>query len=582
MAARARASRAPAPPAAVPGAATRAWWPPLLVALVALSTYANSLDNGFVWDDPVIIERQLVVFDSVAAVLSPPRDIPQFSPDYYRPVTIATYLIDRAAGGERPFAFHLSVVVAHAVTAALLWALAAQLLGGRPGAAAGALCAGLLFAVHPIHSESVAWAAGRSDVLATAFLLAVLLVLGIEPPSGRRGLLGGLAALGALGAKEAGVALYPLQILRDLLIDRRRRSPADWLRRYGGIAGAGVLYVLLRRSALGEVVGTAPGGGAVSRSPLDVLAAAAAYVAELLWPWPLNAYIDEVPVSVFTIAAGAAFAAGLVAAAWRWRRRRDGLPLFALAWTALTLVPSLAILWKIPDAPLAERYLYLPSAGFCLLAGVLAARLAGRVPRPIGLAFGLATLITLGLGTAARNRVWHDDVALWEDTESKSQASGMAARNLGAAYQKAGRADEARAAFARALARRNDALGLQTIHNNLGTLAMMDGDYAGAQRAYEQALAAAPDQPDPLFNLGLAILHGGGATADAARRALPYLERARAANPHDADIEAGLGQILLILDEPRRACDHLRRARALRPSPHTAAGIRTLMQSCPD
>ncbi len=255
-----------------------------------------------------------------------------------------------------------------------------------------------------------------------------------------------------------------------------------------------------------------------------------------------------------------------------------------MSWIGLTLVPSLAILWKIPDAPLAERYLYLPSAGFCLLVGALAgrgwARLATPSARRAAAAVG-ATIVLAGAGAAAlRSRVWHDDIALWEDTEAKSQVSGMAARNLGTAYQQAGRAAEARAAFARALERRNDARGLQTIHNNLGTLAMMEGDFPAAQRAYEQALVSAPDASDTLFNLALAVLHGGGTTPEAARSALPKLQRALALNPHDADIEAALGQVYLILDDEPQACAHLHRAEQLRPSPRTADGIRQMLTQC--
>src|SRR6185503_5176305 len=100
-------------------------------------------------------------------------------------------------------------------------------------------------------------------------------------------------------------------------------------------------------------------------------------------------------------------------------RRGDGLPLFAVAWIALTLVPSLAILWKIPDAPLAERYLYLPSAGFCLLIGDLAARgwsrLATPTARRAAAALGAVILLVAAVAAAARSRVWHDDIALWED-----------------------------------------------------------------------------------------------------------------------------------------------------------------------
>ncbi|MEO8603015.1 MAG: tetratricopeptide repeat protein [bacterium] len=609
---RPRATPARATPAR-PIAAARprrpTWLGGLVVALAALAAYANSLGNGFVWDDPIIVSRQLVVFRTLGDVLAPPRDIPQFSPDYYRPLTIATYLIDRAVGGERPFAFHLSVVLTHALASLLVWALAAQLLASAAtpaatvrmprsaaaeldhqspmsfsasGADPAAWLAGLLFALHPVHTESVAWAAGRSDVLATMGLLAALVAHGRWPWSWRGAGLSGLAGFGALGAKEAGVALYPLLLLRDVVVAGVRRPLVDWLRGYTGVGVAGVIYLLLRRHALGEVVGTASRATSVSRAPLEIAAAVGAYLRELLWPWPLNAYVDAIPGGPLPAVLVVAYLSGLGLSAWRWWRRRDGLPLFCLLWVGLTLVPSLAILWKIPDAPLAERYLYLPSVGFCLLVGDLGGR-AWRGARRPAVRTGLLTaaalvLLFAGGATVARNPVWHDDLALWSDTEAKSQVSGMAARNLGTAYQQIGRPDEARAAFARALARRNDARGLQTIHNNLGTMAMMDGDFAAAQRSYEQALAGAPDASDTLFNLGLAILQGGGATPDAARRALPSLERAGVLNPHDADIETGLGQAYLILGERDRAIEHLRRALELNPSAHTAQGARTLLQ----
>jgi len=584
-------TRQPAPPPIAIDRVRRSapWWGGLVVAALALSVYANSLGNGFVWDDPIIISRQLVVFRSLGDVLVPPRDIPQFSPDYYRPLTIATYLFDRAAGGEAPFAFHLSVVLMHALTAVLVWALAAQLLAQdttsdaarRADVGIGALAAGAVFAVHPIHTESVAWAAGRSDVLATAGVLAALVAHGRWPWSWRGSLISGGAAAAALGAKEAGVALYPLLILRDGLVDRARRPLRDWLRAYAGVAAAAAVYLLLRHMALGELVGTAPHPAPTTRLPSELVAAVGAYVGALLWPWPLNAYIDHIPTGPQPLALGLAFGLALGIAAWRWTQH-DRLPLFALAWIGLTLVPSLAILWKIPDAPLAERYLYLPSVGFCLLCGNLAARAwaaARGATARVALAGAAAALVSLaGLATVLRNPVWHDDVAFWTDTEATSQESGMAARNLGTAYQQAGRTAEARAAFARALTRRNDARGLQTIYNNLGTIAMMEGDYPAAQRAYEQALAPLPNAPDTLFNLGLAVLQGGGATPEAARRALPYYERARAMNPHDADIETALGQVYLLVGEPDRAVQHLRQALLLNPSPHTAQGAHALLR----
>lgn len=557
-----------------------AWLIAAASALAALLAYANSLANGFVWDDPIIVHRQLVVFDGIRAVLTPPRDIPQFSPDYYRPVTIASFLLDRAIAGESPLMFHLSTLLAHAAVSLLVAMLAVQLLGSAPGAPFGAALAGLAFALHPIHAESVAWIAGRSDVLATAGVLVALIGTGRTRPSWGGAALSGAGAALALGAKETGVALYPLVLARDLLAGPGLRA-GHYLRRYAGIAVAGALYAALRFRALGELVGSAPGTPAVDRTPAEVVAAIGVYIGKLLLPVAQNAYIDHIPVTAAALVTAALFAAGLALAAWRFHTRGEGVPLFALLWIALTLAPSLAIMWKIPDAPLAERYLYAPSVGFCLLLGNLGARVWGRATAPPARAIvtaGAALLLAAAaFATVRRNPVWRDDIALWEDTDAKSRVSGMAARNLATAYQQAGRSADARAAFARALTRRNDARGLQTIHNNLGTLALLDGDHAGARREYEAALAAAPNAADTLFNLGLLELQAGGSTPDAARRAVPYLERARQLNPHDADCEAALGQTYLILGEPERARRHLQRALALQPSERTAAAIRQLL-----
>jgi hypothetical protein len=595
---------------------------PLVVGVAALLAYANSLGNGFVWDDPIILTRQLVVFRGVGEVLAPPRDIPQFSPDYYRPLTIASYLLDRRLGGGGPFAFHLSVVLAHAATSMLVCVLALQLLAAaRPAAAIGAVTAGLLFALHPIHTESVAWAAGRSDVLATGFLVAALVGQDWARRSWRGSVVTGLCAAAALGAKETAVALYPLMLLCEILVPPRARvTRVDRLRGWAGPLLAGAVYLLLRRNALGEFVGSAPDAlPARQRSVLDLIGALGMYVGRLLWPVQLNAYIDGIDRGPLSLGLAALLIAGCAAAARLWWRgagrvhgaegprvragggsgaktnhqsRSDprtrgpvdpsttGLPLFALAWLVLTLGPSLAILWKIPDAPVAERYLYLPSVGVCLLAGDLVARLWSVAPsRAVRLTIGgavAAILLAAAVGTVRRNPVWHDDIALWEDTEPKSQLSGMAARSIGTAYQQAGRVAEARAAFERALSRRNSPRGLQTIYNNLGTLAMYDRDYAAAQRHYEAALAANPS-PDTMFNLGLAIVHGGGRTPQAAQAALAHYQRAKAANPHDPDIEAAIADAYQILGEHDRAAQHARRALELGAQGQTADSLRAML-----
>jgi protein O-mannosyl-transferase len=581
------------------------------VGILAAAAYANSLANGFVWDDQIILDRQLVAFRSLGDVLLPPAGIPQFSPDYYRPVVIASYLLDRTLGGREPFAYHCSLVVAHAAATVLVFMLALCLFGQRKGAMFGAMGAGALFAVHPVHTESVAWVAGRSDVLATVFTLAALLVHGefanpdTRPEPGRRerrpqpkpqlslrpwaeltrSLATGVFAFLAMGSKETATIVFPLLLLHDCLVGRPNRG-VRWqmpgvLVRYVGPVAAGVAYLLLRRAALGEFVGHAPGDPGLERSAADALGALALYGGRLLVPLQLNAYIDRVPTDWVTLCITAVSLVAVVGTGIALYRRNENLPVFLLAWVVLALLPSLAIVWKIPEAPVAERYLYLPSAGYCLLLGWLAMRVwaSQRVPQ----ARVVATLVVAGLVlvglvvTVDRNRVWRDNLSLWSDAASKSHLSGMPLRSLAAELQRRGRFEEARRHFEDALNKKNSRAGRQIILNNLGTLAMQRAEYGVAERFYRQALEVEGNSPDAIFNLGLAIFERGGRTPDAAEEALVFYRRAAALSPHDADIEAALGQALSIMGEREEAVQHMRRALELGVRGETAASIRVYL-----
>lgn len=553
-----------------------------LPALLAAAVYANAIGNGFVWDDPIVLKRQLVVFHSVADVLFPPRGIPQFSPDYYRPLTIASLLLDRAVGGEQPFAYHLTVVVAHVLATAILAWFALSLFGADAVGRAGALAAAAVFAVHPVHTESVAWIAGRSDVLATMGVLGAVVAHRGGPWSWRRTAATGLLVLGALSAKETAVTALPLLVLGDLLLAPRALSTPGLLRRYAGPAVAVAVYGGLRLTALTGVTAEAPDPMLAERSAGDVLGALAVYGGRLVAPVELNAFIDSVPSTPIALG-GTAVALVVVCGslfwAWRWGRR---LPLYLGLWVGLTLVPSLAIIWKIPEAPMAERYLYLPSVGWCLCVGyVFAVALRRCASGPARWAVVTLAIVVVAAGAVAtwrRNGVWRDNVAFWRDGAEKSRRFGTAWRNLGAAYLEAGRLDEARGALETALQRRNSRTGLETIYSNLGTLALQRRDYGAAVQSYQRALEAHPEAPDVLFNLGLATLWAGGGTVEAAGRALPFYERAERRSPHDADIQAAIGQVFVVTGDPARAIVHLRRALELHPREETAASIRVQLK----
>lgn len=551
------------------------------VALLALLVYANALANGLVWDDRIVLTRQLLAFRSIHDLIFPPRNIPQFSPDYYRPLTTLSYLIDRAIGGASPFVFHLSVLLYHVIATYLVFRLGLVLFSRTALSVSAAGLAAALFAVHPIHSESVAWGAGRSDVLACCFSLAAALAYLHTPWTRmRRATVAAGFALAAVLAKETAIALFVILPASDLMLGRQAapiaRAGGRAVRRrqhdrtppqssrvlpYVPLAAALFVYAALRRVALGSMLGSA--SAASTDTARRLLAAVGLYAFKLLLPLRQCAYISDLPMHPLALlAAGALLAAVAVAGLMTWRHG-ERLATFLLLWLCLTLAPSLAIVVKIPAAPVAERYLYLPSVALCLLCGYGAARLLRGVDSASARAAALVALaVVLGSGAVAtvrRNAVWHDNLHLWQDTAMKNTTDGLPVRSLAVAHLERGDSVQAVEYFQLALQRRNDPLGRFTIFNNLGSLAMREKQVEEAERHYNTALGIDPQAPDCLFNLGLIALtravdaegtHGASWKHVQAQRARELFERAVQLSPLDPDIHVALGQTLTALGEP--------------------------------
>jgi tetratricopeptide (TPR) repeat protein len=579
----------------------------LAAAVVGLAAvvYANALGNGLVWDDPIVLTRQLQAFTTWHDVFFPPHDIPQFSPDYYRPLTTMSYLVDRAIGGSGPFIFHLSVFLGHVLATWLVFRLGLALFRDADVGLATAAFGAALFAVHPIHTESVAWGAGRSDVLACVFGTAgALTYLEDHWAPLRRALLAAVLLLAAALAKEAAVPLFFLVPASPLILAsprpppanrprRKRRRPADAaatppLLASVPFAAALLLYVLLRSTALHSILG--PSQPLDAEAVATVLGGLALYIGKLMMPVAQCAYISDVPHTPVTlVGVGIGLAAVVGAGVVAWRRGSRQL-VWLLLWTGLTLAPSLAIPLKLPAVPVAERYLYVPSVGFCLLVGYGAALAScAVVRRPLRItlaAAGTVTLVVAAVATMHRNGVWHDNLSLWRDTAAKNTTDGLPLRSLATAYLNLGDHANATEYFERALQRRNDPHGLLVIHNNLGSLALQEHKVDEAEGHYETALRIDPNSPDALFNLGLIALTRAirerdagdtAATREQATLGRGRFERALQLNPRDPDTHVALGQVLALLDDPAAARRHYDEALRLGPAPDTERSIRRLL-----
>ena len=231
--------------------------PLLLVLAVALATFVRALGNGFVWDDKLILSKQLSAFPTLGHVFFPPANIPQYSPFYYRPMVVLTYLVDRTLGGGSPVPFHATPILLHALVSCLALLLFRRLLG--PNATVAAIVGALAFAVHPVHTEVAAWMAGRGDAIAAVGVLVALLSWGRWLDT--RGLGRGWRPAPAGSCSDCSARRQRSSVHRSAAAlpwvwprqGRRRMAKLPLL--WGAILVAVVLYVVLRASGPGFAPG---------------------------------------------------------------------------------------------------------------------------------------------------------------------------------------------------------------------------------------------------------------------------------------------------------------------------------------
>jgi len=478
----------------------------LVVGVAALATYIMTVGYDFAFDDYAVIPVgwQFGTVGAREVVHAPVRADTVVLP-YFRPAVALSYWLDGYLWHGNPGGFHLTNLLLHATVSVLVLAIARRLLPAGPGP----LVAGLLFAVHPIHVEAVAWIQGRVDLLSAAGVLVALVVgLAGEERAGKRKLLYWAASATvfffALLAKEVAVVM-PL-LLAVVLVGQPDRGRWSRLRDNGvlfAILGMTfVLYLGLRTAALGTTALGLAGGPPLADRVLLALRVIPVYVHLLVWPVSLNPKHAVAPPSGFldgAVLLGAALVMLAGAIGVVLGRRVPGIG-SGLAWLALAWLP-MSNLVPIAAFVVAERYLYLPSAGFCIaVGGVTAALPMAEGRRRAALTVGvLALTVTLAGLSVAHAELWRNPLTFYEGLVLRNPNSALAHSGLGAVYLDLG--DEARAEE-----RFRKAVELHPGHtgalNNLGILAQRRGNLAEARRLYRKALVARPYQAEVWNNLG--------------------------------------------------------------------------------
>ena len=376
-----------------------------LVALVAFLVYANALANGFVLDDRGVIMRNALVTTPSSwwrAFIAPywPAAV---GAGQYRPLAIASFALDWAVSGGATWWFHLVTVAWHVAATVLVARFALELMSP-----AGALAAGLLFAVHPVHVEAVANNVGRAECMAAAGVLAALLLH-------RHGSWMAIPVFAAaLFAKENALVFLPLAALHDVLIPARPRDRITVRRylAYGGVAilWIGVVAAIFLHHSTFSLIAPAYVNASTAERLWTVLTVVPQYARLLIFPWDLSAGYEP---QVIPLASGlsASAVAGLfllgvtgVAAGLAWRRSKAVA--FALLWIPIAIAPVSNVL-VITGVSLAERTLYMASIGACWLGGLAVDLLARR--RVVRLIPVAALGMAFAVRTWTRTPTWRDD-----------------------------------------------------------------------------------------------------------------------------------------------------------------------------
>jgi Flp pilus assembly protein TadD len=480
---------------------------------------------------------------------------------FWHPLTWLSLQLDAGLFGLNPAGFHCTNLLLHVINCVMLFWVLRWLTGSLGRSAAVAL----LFALHPLHVETVAWVSERKGVLSTLFGLLTIAAYGwyIRRPHPGRYLLVFAALALALMAKPMMVTLPFALLLLDYWPLQRVRGQGRSANGYSiRWLVAEKLPLLLPALVVCWLTLIAEGNvGAVhlgDETPLMVRLGNAAvayvqYLAKTLCPSGLTVFYSypEAPESWGVVLAAFGLLAAILGLAL-WQARRRAYLVVGWLWFLGSLVPVIGLM-KVGSHLLADRYTYWPHVGLLVLlvwgiSDFLTKRQAARLGVPLTGVLAVACLI------ASRQQVdcWRDSRALWTHALEVKEKNWLAHNNLGSALLDQRRLDEAVPEFDEALRLRPN---YWEPHSNLGVVARLRGDRAGAKAHFAEAIRCGADRDYVYANLGdLCWLDGQAAEAQANFEAALWL------NPDCADVHAKLGLVFLAQGKSSEAEMHFSQA----------------------
>jgi Tfp pilus assembly protein PilF len=563
----------------------RDWIAAAVLAAVTFAVFAPALGCDFVnFDDPDYVTRNSYVMRGLTAD-GVRWAFTAFHTYNWHPLTWLSLQLDSTLWGPGPRGFHRTNVLLHAANAALLFLA----LRGLTGAFWRSAAVALLFAVHPLRVESVAWVSERKDVLCACFgLLALWAYAGYarRPSAPRYGAVLAAFALSLL-AKPMLVTLPCLLLVLDWWPLRRMATadeppakgrgtgittgPSAWLPALADwrrlVVEKVPLFVLVAASAI-VTIHAQSAGGAVSglqTFPPSVRLGNAAvsyvtYLSDTLFPtglavyYPHRSYPWGGGLAPATVAAATLLLLAITAAAVALRRRTPYL-LTGWLWYAGTLVPVIGLV-QVGGQAYADRYTYFPQIGILLALCWGVGDLVRSWPRTAMSVAAVAAVVLAAL-TVGQLQVWRNSTTLWENDLTAARPSPEALDHLGQALAGQGQAAKAIDCYRRAIAL--DPTSARA-HNNLGNAFLRQGKWNEAAEEFDQACQLAPDLAEAHTNRGIVFYQQKDLekAAEEHRKAIQL-------DPQLVEARVNLGQVELTRHRPGAAADCYREVLRQRP-----------------
>ena len=523
--------------------------PAATIVLLTVVAYVPAMRGGFIWDDDYYVTQNatLRTNDGLARIWFDVGATPQYYPLTHTSFWLEYRLWGRDPSGHHdPTGYHVTNVLLHAANAVMLWIVLRKL------AVPGAWLAAAVFAVHPVHVESVAWITERKNVLSGFFyfasLLAYLRFSGVDEGTGTgkgRTYAAALALFACALLSKTVTSSLPAAVLLLVWWKRGtislRRDVVPLLPFFALGVAAGALTGYMER----EVVGAkGPEWDALSWADRCLIAGRAVwfYASKLLWPHPLAFMYERWQLDPRSPAQWFFPAAALLLVGWlvAMRHRIGRGPLAAVLFFGGTLFPALGFVNVLPMrySFVADHFQYLASIGvITLIVGAAATALRRR---PLALrGAGAIVLLALGVLTWRQGCVYADLETLWRDTLAKNPTSWMA-------------------------------------HNNLGLVLMARGDDLGAAAEFRRVLALQPDNARARLNLGLLAQNRGNVEL-----AEWFFREVLKRDPRSADAHLNLGRLFALQGRLEEGVRHLRTAIKFDPTherAHNDLGIMLVQQ----